>query len=44
MLNLSPGWWLKRPKEEGAEIPAMERLIGPLHTRGRPSIYPEKNW
>ncbi len=35
MQNLAPGWWLKRPKEEGAEIPAMERLVGPVAYRGR---------
>ncbi len=33
--NLSPGWWLKRPKEEGADVPAMERLVGPVAYRGR---------
>jgi hypothetical protein len=32
---LGDGWWLKRPKEEGAEIPALERLIGPAAYRGR---------
>ena len=42
MLNLSPGWWLKRPKEEGAEIPAMERLIGPVAYRGRPQFIQRK--
>ena len=35
MSNLSPGWWLKRPKEEGADVPAMERLVGPVAYRGR---------
>ena len=33
--NLSPGWWLKRPKEEGSDVPAMERLVGPVAYRGR---------
>ena len=32
---LGEGWWLKRPKEEGADIPALERLIGPVAYRGR---------
>ena len=35
MQNLTPGWWLKRPKEEGAGVPAMERLVGPVAYRGR---------
>ena len=35
MQNLAPGWWLKRPKEEGSETPAMERLVGPVAYRGR---------
>mgnify|MGYP003316960060 FL=1 len=35
MQNLAPGWWLKRPKEEGSEVPAMERLVGPVAYRGR---------
>ena len=35
MQNLAPGWWLKRPKEEGSDIPAMERLVGPVAYRGR---------
>ncbi len=35
MSNLSPGWWLKRPKEEGGDVPAMERLVGPVAYRGR---------
>ena len=34
MGNLSPGWWLKRPKEEGADVAAMERLDARLHTEG----------
>jgi len=33
--NLSPGWWMKRPKEQGSDIPAMERLVGPVAYRGR---------
>lgn len=32
---LGEGWWLKRPKEDGAETPALERLIGPAAYRGR---------
>ena len=32
---LGGGWWLKRPKEDGAEIPALERLIGQPAYRGR---------
>jgi len=32
---LGEGWWLKRPKEDGAEIPALERLIGPAAYLGR---------
>lgn len=32
---LGGGWWLKRPKEEGSEIPALERLIGQAAYRGR---------
>ncbi len=35
LLPLGEGWWLKRPKEEGAEVPALERLIGPAAYRGR---------
>jgi len=35
LLPLGDGWWLKRPKEEGAEVPALERLIGPAAYRGR---------
>ena len=35
MQNLAPGWWLKRPKEEGSETQAMERLVGPVAYRGR---------
>ena len=32
---LGEGWWLKRPKEEGADIPVLERLIGAVAYRGR---------
>jgi hypothetical protein len=32
---LGEGWWLKRPKEDGAEVPALERLIGPAAYLGR---------
>ena len=34
---LGEGWWLKRPKEEGSEVPALERLIGAVAYRGRTS-------
>ena len=40
--NLSPGWWLKRPKEEGSDIPAMERLVGPVAYRGRSQLIQRK--
>ena len=40
---LGDGWWLKRPKEEGADIPALERLIGKVAYRGRPSYIDRKN-
>ena len=43
MQNLTPGWWLKRPKEEGSEIPAMERLVGPVAYRGRAQIMQRKS-
>jgi len=43
MQNLSPGWWLKRPKEVGSEIPAMERLVGPVAYRGRSQIIDRKS-
>jgi hypothetical protein len=42
MVCLSSGWWLKRPKEEGAEIPAMERLVGPVAYRGRTQMIQRK--
>ena len=32
---LGDGWWLKRPKEDGADVPALERLIGQAAYRGR---------
>ncbi|MEJ6563638.1 MAG: tetratricopeptide repeat protein [Euryarchaeota archaeon] len=32
---LGEGWWLKRPKEDGSNVPALERLIGPSAYRGR---------
>lgn len=41
--NLTPGWWLKRPKEEGSEIPAMERLVGPVAYRGRDQFIQRKS-
>ncbi len=40
---LGEGWWLKRPKEEGSEVPALERLIGPVAYRGRPSYIERKS-
>ena len=40
---LGEGWWLKRPKEEGSDIPALERLIGPVAYRGRPSYIEKKS-
>ena len=39
---LGEGWWLKRPKEEGSEIPALERLVGKVAYRGRPSYIDRK--
>lgn len=42
MQNLTPGWWLKRPKEEGSDIPAMERLVGPVAYRGRAQFVQRK--
>ena len=39
---LGEGWWLKRPKEDGAEIPALERLVGKVAYRGRPSYVDRK--
>jgi hypothetical protein len=41
--NLSPGWWLKRPKEQDSEVPAMERLVGPVAYRGRPQLIQRKS-
>ena len=43
MGNLTPGWWLKRPKEEGADVPAMERLVGPVAYRGRNQLIQRKS-
>ncbi|MDC0556187.1 hypothetical protein OAO34_00165 [Candidatus Poseidoniaceae archaeon] len=43
LQNLTPGWWLKRPKEEGSEIPAMERLVGPVAYRGRDQFIQRKS-
>ena len=40
--NLANGWWLKRPKESGAETPALERLIGPVAYRGRSQMIQRK--
>jgi len=39
---LTPGWWLKRPKEDGTNSPAMERLVGPVAYRGRPQMLQRK--
>ena len=33
---------MKRPKEDGSDIPALERLIGPVAYRGRPSYIDRK--
>ncbi|MBT4067054.1 MAG: tetratricopeptide repeat protein [Euryarchaeota archaeon] len=43
MQNLTPGWWLKRPKEVGSEVPAMERLVGPVAYRGRSQVISRKS-
>ena len=40
---LGEGWWLKRPKEEGSEKPALERLVGMVAYRGRPSYIDRKS-
>jgi len=40
---LGEGWWLKRPKEEGSDTPALERLIGQVAYRGRPSYIDRKS-
>ena len=40
--NLSNGWWLKRPKESGADVPALERLVGPVAYRGRSQMIQRK--
>ena len=42
MQPLGDGWWLKRPKEEGADIPALERLIGQSAYRGRQQYLAKK--
>ena len=39
---LGEAWWLKRPKEEGSETPALERLVGKVAYRGRPSYIDRK--
>ena len=39
---LGDGWWLKRPKEECAEVPALERLIGQAAYRGRQQYVAKK--
>ena len=44
LQNLSPGWWLKRPKEVGSDVPAMERLVGPVAYRGRAQLIQRKSW
>jgi hypothetical protein len=43
LQNLSPGWWLKRPKEDGADVAAMERLVGPVAYRGRAQVIQRKS-
>jgi len=40
---LGEGWWLKRPKEEGADIPALERLIGSVAYRDRKQYIQKKS-
>ena len=42
MVGLTSGWWLKRPKEDGADTPAMERLVGPVAYRGRGQLIQRK--
>jgi hypothetical protein len=39
---LGEGWWLKRPKEEGADVPVLERLIGAVAYRGRQQYIQKK--
>ncbi len=39
---LGEAWWLKRPKEEGSETPALQRLVGKVAYRGRPSYIDRK--
>lgn len=40
---LGEGWWLKRPKEEGADTPILERLIGAVAYRGRQNYIQQKS-
>jgi hypothetical protein len=40
--KLTAGWWLKRPKEDGINTPAMERLVGLVAYRGRPQMLQRK--
>ena len=40
---LGEGWWLKRPKEEGSDVPALERLVGPVAYRGRVNYIQKKS-
>lgn len=40
---LGEGWWLKRPKEDGADVPVLERLIGAVAYRGRPQYIQKKS-
>ena len=42
LSTLTTGWWLKRPKEEGADVPALERLVGPVAYRGRQTMVQKK--
>ena len=39
---LSSGWWLKRPKEEDSDTPALERLVGYVAYRGRQTMVQRK--
>ncbi|MBT5594420.1 MAG: tetratricopeptide repeat protein [Euryarchaeota archaeon] len=40
---LGEGWWLKRPKEEGADTPVLERLIGTVAYKGRQQYVQKKS-
>ena len=40
---LGDGWWLKRSKEDGADVPVLERLIGAVAYRGRQQYIQKKS-